>query len=153
MSTENLNVPIRPPILFILFILFGVILDEIATAWQGGFWGVILGLPFVVSGAYLCKISFEEFMKYKTTFEVKHAQVATLVTTGPFKYSRNPIYVGLSLMYFGIGLLLSNLWILLLYPFVFIMMNVIVIEREERYLASQFGEDYLEYKKLVRRWI
>jgi hypothetical protein len=78
---------------------------------------------------------------------------AKLVTDGPFRFSRNPLYLALTLMYAGIALMADSIWaLLLLFPVTFIMTRF-VIQREEDYLARTFGEDYERYKKSVRRWI
>ena len=78
---------------------------------------------------------------------------AKLVTDGPFRFSRNPLYLALTLMYAGIALMADSIWaLLLLFPVTFIMTRF-VIQREKDYLARTFGEDYERYKKSVRRWI
>jgi protein-S-isoprenylcysteine O-methyltransferase Ste14 len=79
--------------------------------------------------------------------------VKALVIEGPFKVTRNPIYVGFTLIYIGIALLVNTLWPLLLLPVVQNVMRQGVIEREERYLERKFGQEYLAYKERVPRWI
>jgi len=76
-----------------------------------------------------------------------------LVTEGPFRFTRNPLYVGLTLMYAGIALLIPALWPLLLLIPVLLVMRWGVIAREERYLERKFGEPYRTYLGRVRRWI
>ncbi len=75
-----------------------------------------------------------------------------LVTDGPYRYSRNPIYLALSALYLGVALLRNALWPVLLFPVLLAVMQRGVIEREERYLARRFGEEYLAYRGRVRRW-
>jgi protein-S-isoprenylcysteine O-methyltransferase Ste14 len=79
--------------------------------------------------------------------------VTTIVTSGPFQLSRNPIYLSMALLYSGIALLTNALWPMLLLPFVLRIMNRGVIDREEQYLERKFGEKYVEYKLQVRRWL
>lgn len=74
--------------------------------------------------------------------------VPRLTTSGPFRYTRNPSYLALAAIYAGIAVLRNSLWAMLLLPLV-----VMVIGREERYLERTFGEEYLDYKGQVRRWI
>lgn len=74
--------------------------------------------------------------------------VSSLVQNGPFRYSRNPGYVALAMIYAGIAVLRNALWAILLLPLV-----VYVIQREERYLERTFGEEYLNYKTRVQRWV
>jgi protein-S-isoprenylcysteine O-methyltransferase Ste14 len=75
------------------------------------------------------------------------------VTDGPFRYTRNPIYVALTLFYLGIGVVLNALWVLLLIVPLIVVMQLGVITREERYLERKFGDEYLRYKARVRRWL
>ncbi len=79
--------------------------------------------------------------------------VTALVTEGPFRLSRNPIYLGFTLTYLGLTLLFDALWSLLLLPAVLAVMVRGVIEREEKYLERRFGERYRAYKASVRRWL
>lgn len=75
-----------------------------------------------------------------------------LVTTGPFAYSRNPMYVAWTALYVGIAFIVNTVWLFLLLPFVMVATHIIV-RREERSLESKFGDDYREYKNEVRRYL
>ena len=77
----------------------------------------------------------------------------SLVVDGPYRFTRNPLYLGLTLVYGGITALANSLPSALLLPFVLLVMRRGVIEREERYLERIFGEEYTQYKARVRRWI
>ena len=79
--------------------------------------------------------------------------VSSLVQNGPFRYSRNPGYLSLTMLYAGIAILRNALWAILLLPLVLYVIQREVIEREERYLERTFGEEYLAYKRRVRRWV
>ena len=79
--------------------------------------------------------------------------VPRLVTDGPFRYTRNPGYLGLTMLYAGIAVLRNSLWAILLLPLVLYVIQRQVIGREERYLERTFGEEYLAYKARVRRWV
>ena len=79
--------------------------------------------------------------------------VPRLTTEGPFRYSRNPSYLALAMIYAGIAFLLNSLWAILFLPLVVVVMQREVIGREERYLERTFGEEYLAYKGKVRRWV
>jgi protein-S-isoprenylcysteine O-methyltransferase Ste14 len=78
--------------------------------------------------------------------------VPRLTTEGPFRYTRNPSYLALAIIYAGIAVLRNSLWAILLLPLVVLVMQREVIGREERYLERAFGEEYLDYKENVRRW-
>ncbi len=76
-----------------------------------------------------------------------------IVDKGPYRLTRNPMYTGMSLVYLGAMLLLNWGWALVLFPLVLILLYRFVISREEAYLTSEFGEEYLAYCRKVRRWI
>lgn len=76
-----------------------------------------------------------------------------LVTSGPFRFSRNPLYLALTLLYLGVGLFVNGLWPLALTVPLLIVMQVGVIAPEERYLEQRFGEAYRAYRARVRRWL
>lgn len=77
---------------------------------------------------------------------------AALVMRGPYRYSRNPMYVGWTGLYLGIGLLADATWLLALAPVVAALVHV-VVRREERSLADRFGEDYQRYRETVPRYL
>ena len=79
--------------------------------------------------------------------------VTAFVAEGPYRFTRNPLYLGLTLMYGGAAALTNALWTVILLPPVLGVMQRGVIEREERYLERKFGDEYLLYKARVRRWI
>lgn len=76
-----------------------------------------------------------------------------VVTTGPYRFTRNPIYVSFSLVYIGVALWGNTLWPFLLLPLVFLVMQLGVIAREEVYLERIFGDEYREYRRRVQRWL
>jgi protein-S-isoprenylcysteine O-methyltransferase Ste14 len=76
-----------------------------------------------------------------------------LVTDGPYRFSRNPLYISLFLVYAGVGIAADNLWIVGLGVPLFLIMRYGVVAREERYLERKFGQSYLAYKASVRRWL
>ena len=78
----------------------------------------------------------------------QQACITRVVQDGPFRFSRNPGYLSLTMLYAWIAVLRNALWAVVLLPVV-----VYVIEREERYLERTFGEEYLNYKARVRRWV
>ena len=78
---------------------------------------------------------------------------SVFVADGPFRYSRNPIYVGFIAAYAGIALLCRAVWPLIFLPFVVVAIRQMAIAKEEAYLERRFGAQYLEYKVRVRRWL
>ncbi len=76
-----------------------------------------------------------------------------IVTTGPYRFSRNPIYAGLSLIYAGLALGLALWWTLALLPVIWIILHFGVVRREEAYLEARFGQAYKDYRSRTRRYI
>ena len=76
-----------------------------------------------------------------------------LVTDGLYLWSRNPIYIGLCVLYTGLSIALTTVWALLLLPAIVLFLQRTVIEREEALLEREFGEAYSAYKARVRRWL
>jgi protein-S-isoprenylcysteine O-methyltransferase Ste14 len=76
-----------------------------------------------------------------------------LVTDGPYRFSRNPMYTGFTLLYVGGALAINSLWPFVLLPIVLALLFFLVIRREEAYLADAFGEQYAAYRRHVRRWV
>ena len=87
-----------------------------------------------------------------TTLDI-NKPVSSLVQDGPFRYSRNPGYLSLAMIYTGLAILRSALRAILLLPLLVVVTQRELIEREERYLERTFGEEYLAYKRKVRRWV
>ena len=78
---------------------------------------------------------------------------STIVTRGPYRFSRNPMYVALTLVYLGLTLLVGTVWPMVLLPVVIWSLYVLVIRREERYLGAAVAEEYGAYQRRVRRWL
>jgi protein-S-isoprenylcysteine O-methyltransferase Ste14 len=79
--------------------------------------------------------------------------VSHVVSEGPFRYTRNPAYLSMAMIYTAIASLANALWAIIMLPIALLVIQRGVIEREERYLERKFGEEYLRYKARVRRWI
>jgi protein-S-isoprenylcysteine O-methyltransferase Ste14 len=87
------------------------------------------------------------------TSPIPFKPTTALVTGGPYRFTRNPMYVGMTLMYAGIAVWTQAIWAFVYLPIVLLAIRRLVIAREERYLTEKFGEVYLSYCKQVRRWI
>jgi len=111
-----------------------------------------LGPLLIVCGLLIGLLGFREMRRAGTNVD-PYEPATTVVTGGPYRFTRNPMYVGFTLMYVGISALADALLPILLLPAVQQLMRRGVIEREERYLESKFGDEYLQYKGRVRRWI
>ena len=84
---------------------------------------------------------------------IPNQPASAFVVSGPYHFTRNPMYVSLALLYLGIALILNSWWIVALLPVVLIVIQLTVIAREERYLRQRFPVDYPAYCSRVRRWL
>jgi protein-S-isoprenylcysteine O-methyltransferase Ste14 len=91
-------------------------------------------------------------IRHRTTI-VPHHRVASLVTTGAYRLSRNPMYTGLAVLYLGVALLIGSWWPVALWTVVLLAVYRLVIRPEERYLEQRFGSAYTQYRARVRRWL
>jgi protein-S-isoprenylcysteine O-methyltransferase Ste14 len=112
----------------------------------------LFGLPILILGLYLAYQSIRQLISHKTTFEPGE-NPSSLVTECPYRYSRNPIYLGLLLATTGIAITLSSLTALLAPLIFYLVVNSVVIPFEEKKLLKNFGIQYNDYRKSVRRWI
>ncbi len=150
-------VRIIPPLVPLATILLGVGLSEVwpvdagfvipATAryWIGGF---IVGASILGLGLWSVII-----FRRSGQSEVPWSPTPSIVERGPFRISRNPMYLQMVLVCIGVAVILMDVWILLLTPACAWVLHRFAILPEEAYLERKFGEDYLVYKQRVRRWL
>ena len=143
----------RPPLIYLVALVIGIALSVVVpTPILPRGWGIAFGVTLIVIAVWLSGWGVRE-MRRSGTSESTSIPATALVTTGPFRFSRNPLYISLTLCYVGIALAARSLWSLLLLPVVLVIIHRGVIHREERYLERRFGEDYVRYKARVRRWL
>ena len=97
-------------------------------------------------------LSVREFRKARTPIRTRKP-VTVVITTGPYRFSRNPIYLSFTLLQFGLGMWANSTWLVGMLIPALLLMSYGVIAREERYMARKFGDEYLRYRASVRRWI
>jgi protein-S-isoprenylcysteine O-methyltransferase Ste14 len=142
-----------PPVIYAGAFGLGLILEGVArtdvpgSTLRFGLGGLLLILGFGLMGAAL-----RAFRAAGTHVEV-YLPTTALVTTGPYRVTRNPIYIGTTLAYLGVGLLTGSLWVLALVLPVLGFIHFGVVLREEAYLSVKFGEAYRRYTLTVRRWL
>jgi len=155
-SESHANVLVRPPYLYLGGLLAGALIELVLPLGPGlaggGLRPIAIGLGLAAIGLGVGIKGIRQFGDAGTSVQVDEPTEA-LVTGGLYGWSRNPIYIGLSVLYAGLAIALTTGWGLLALPFVIWIMNRGVIDREEAYLATKFGEDYLAYKKRVPRWL
>ena len=144
--------PFPPPLVFALAILLGWLLQRrltisfVPTAFAHQLGGIA-----VVAGVVLAMFSAREFRRFQTSLRPDRPSTA-VVQTGPYRYSRNPMYIAMAAVQVGVAILLNNLWILLMLVPAIVTTSVI-IAKEERYLEGQMGTAYTRYRASVRRWL
>jgi protein-S-isoprenylcysteine O-methyltransferase Ste14 len=156
MTEDAADVAIKPPFLFLGALALGCLLSLVFPIPPGlggaNKLALLTGFTFVVVGFALGALSVRNF-RLAGTSVVPGEPSAALVTTGPYAITRNPIYVGFVLAYFGLAIMLTSLWVLLLLIPVLIILQRGVVVREEAYLERQFGDAYRKYKARVPRWL
>jgi protein-S-isoprenylcysteine O-methyltransferase Ste14 len=141
-----------PPLLYAGPWLGGLLLDRLLPLPRFPLALRLVGLPPMAAGIALGGWFIWTMRRAGTPVDPREAPTA-LVTEGPFRRTRNPAYVGLTLTYVGLSLVTGGRWSLLFLPGVLVAMDRGVIQREERYLEKQFGSDYRAYRRRVRRWL
>ena len=156
MPTRNPDSPgvlVWPPLLYGGAFLLGLVLGRLLPL------GRLPAVPARIVGGLCLAAGLaiawwgEQVMQRAGTNVRPDLPSTALVTDGPFRYTRNPLYIGLTLLYAGVALLIPSTWPLLLLVPVLLLMRWGVVAREERYLEHKFGEPYRTYLGRVRRWL
>jgi protein-S-isoprenylcysteine O-methyltransferase Ste14 len=148
-----LHVPV--PWVFVLNYLLGVALERLhprVISPEAAQMSTIAGAVLFAAGAVIAGWGLILFRKARTT-TVPGRSSAQLVTSGPYRFTRNPMYVGLSLAYLGEAGLLKQMWPAILLPLIIAYVNWTVIPVEEAKLEEVFPDQYRKYRSRVRRWI
>ncbi len=145
---------ILPPAPYAVAILGGWWLDrhQLALPLDLGAAALPLGWLAIGFGLALFVWTLWTFARHHTTVN-PYSGASALCTRGPFRFSRNPIYLGDWFLLAGVSLLLGTFWPLLFAPLIWIMLRFGVIRHEEAHLEAKFGDAYRDYKARVRRWI
>ena len=144
---------VRPPLVYLGSIALGLVLHLI--------WPVRLLPPWVSTpvGAMVSLVAVALFISATRTFRAAGTPIpgnrptTTIVRTGPYRFSRNPIYLAFSLLQLGLSLWVNGLALLITLIPAVALMSLVVIPREERYLEARFPSEYLPYQASVRRWL
>ncbi len=154
-SSENdwSGVIVPPPIVYLVCLVAGLGLDF--------FWPIpllpqaiqfVVGFTIIGASFLLVGLAFLKFHRSRTSIDCRKP-TTEIIATGPFAYSRNPVYVGMTMLMGGIAIAVDSPWVLAMaIPAVLIIHNFVIL-REEAYLERKFGDDYRRYKAAVRRWI
>lgn len=150
---DRAGVVLPPPLIFLGSMLIGWLIHRqwpirlvphVLSPW--------LGIALTASSVILVALSFREFRRAKTSPRPEKPTTA-IIREGPYGYTRNPLYVAMSLLHLGVSLWVNSLFMLLMLLPALAVISRGVIDREERYLEKKFGKEYLDYKASVRRWV
>jgi len=155
-TTDYAEVAIKPPLLFLGALALGSVLTLILPIGPGlaspNGPGLAVGFIFMALGLTLAIFSVRAFHRAGTDVVPGHPATA-LVITGPYHITRNPIYVGFVLVYFGLSIVLTSIWVLVLLIPVLMILQRGVVMAEEAYLERKFGDAYRHYTERVPRWL
>ena len=148
-----MHIPV--PWVFVIAYLIGVVLQaflpiRLSAAARDTF--NLAGWVFMAAGVGLAAWCLIIFRRQRTTTVPGH-QSSTLVTWGPYRFSRNPMYVALTLAYLGEAGILGQIWPLPCLVLVLVYLNRTLVPFEEAHLEQTFGESYAQYRSQVRRWL
>ncbi len=152
---NSAKVRFPPPLVFVGFLLIGIIIDRIAGL--SGLWlssSLRLLLAAAAAGLGIAMILTAVFgFRAAGTPPEPWREVTAFVTSGVYRFTRNPMYLGMAAIYIGLALGISSVAAILLFPVVIIAIRTQVIAREEAYMTRAFGDTYIDYCKRVRRWL
>jgi protein-S-isoprenylcysteine O-methyltransferase Ste14 len=152
---DTAGVRIPPPFVYLGALLFGIAAERFNTVLSFGIDKrllVVTGALLFVAGATIMLSAAGLFRRLGTNIPPSRP-TTSLATTGPYQWTRNPMYLGMALVYAGLAIGLDFPLAFALLPFVLIAIQTQVIAREEQYLEAKFGNEYRRYKAKVRRWL
>jgi protein-S-isoprenylcysteine O-methyltransferase Ste14 len=148
-----------PPFIYVGGLVIGWLLDRAwpwpvtsASGSSAATVRVVLALLFAAAYLALFLAALSAFRRARTTL-IPNRPATAFVTNGPYRWSRNPMYVSLALLYLAVALWMNSWWIVLMLVPVLLVIRTAVIAREERYLSSAFPGDYQSYCDRTRRWL
>jgi protein-S-isoprenylcysteine O-methyltransferase Ste14 len=153
-APKHAGIPYPPPLLYAAGIIAGVLMNRAVPSPITGHPSVIrsaLAIAFGLGWLALFAPAWSGFLRKRTTI-IPNRPAAALVTSGIYRFTRNPMYVSLVLLYVAVTLVLDSWWPIVLLPLVIVAVDRFVIRREERYLAATFPNEYPAYCQRVRRW-
>jgi protein-S-isoprenylcysteine O-methyltransferase Ste14 len=146
---------IPPPIIFFALILMGFLAQGLFCfklmfhTWSAR---LIIGSPLVIASGLIAMSALIIMKKNKTTINYNNP-TTKFITEGPFRFTRNPLYLSLLLVMGSICVFVNSAWHFIALVLLFLIFNFGVVAREEQYLENSFGEEYIQYKNRIRRWV
>ncbi len=152
-AADSPGVIVFPPVLYVGTLLIGLLL-HLLLPWHlsAGRWVRICGAVLVLVSGIIAQWAARTMRRAGTNVMPNKPSLA-IVTDGPFRFTRNPLYLTNAIFYLGLTLIFNAVWPLLLLVPMLVVVDWGIIRREERYLEAKFGDAYLAYKARVRRWL
>jgi protein-S-isoprenylcysteine O-methyltransferase Ste14 len=151
-SVANLGL-LRPPLVYMTSLVSGAVMHlAMPLPFLRATLAVALGVPLVGVAIALFSYSVAQFRAAGTPVPARKP-TTVIVRTGPYHFSRNPIYLAFSVFQLGIAISVNSVWLLATLVGAVALIHYVVIPREEQYLERKFGAQYLDYKAAVRRWV
>ena len=153
-ETDSPGVMFPPPLAHFGMLIAGLALHfAFPRRFLPGIWlQLAIGLPLITISGILALSASWTMCRAETEINA-YKPTTAIVTRGPFRFSRNPLYLSLTVLYIGIATSVNALWAMVLLPVALVAISRGVINREERYLERKFGQEYLRYKARARRWL
>jgi protein-S-isoprenylcysteine O-methyltransferase Ste14 len=154
-KTDHPGIYIPPPLIYAGLFLLAYLLQRMAPINAAFFYTTaasIAGVLMLLLALVILVTSLRQFVRSRNTL-VTIKPATSLQTEGIYRFTRNPMYIGLATLYTALAFLLGNWWHFLLLPLLLLIVQEYIIKREERYLVRQFKDDYIYYRQRVRRWI
>lgn len=149
------DVRFPPPALFVAVFFAGLLVQRawpLVPLFVGTLWTEIIGVATMAGGFALVLAGILTFRRSRTAV-YPNRPARRIVTHGVYRFTRNPMYLGMSALYLGGVVTTTQAWPLVLFPLVVIVLVVTVIRKEERHLHAAFPEEYAVYVRRVRRWV
>ncbi len=151
-SARTAGIRVPPPIIYGVPLAIGLLVHH----WHPlRILPIGLGAPIGIGALVLGMVLFPAVLSFRraNTSPKPWKPTTALVTDGPYRVTRNPMYLGFTLIYLGVSFWVNSAWPVFLLPLVLVTMQRAVIAREEAYLETLFGDDYRAYRRQVRRWL
>ena len=151
---ETAKIRTHPALLFFGCLVAGYLADRVVPVQllPDDFPSTWISVLMFVLSFLLGGWSFREYARCQTPVDPQFP-AENLVTTGPCRFSRNPFYLALIILQTGFAILVNSLWMSAATVVLFVLLHFTVIIPEETYLTTRFGQDYLDYRARVRRWL
>jgi len=154
-TTDSPGIHFPPPVIYAVIFLAAVFIQKKISIDDHFFKSrmiFVIGILFFLLAVYYIARSMNQFIQTKNTI-IPNKPAESLQTTGIYHSTRNPMYLGLVMVYLGLSCLIGNWWNIILLPLLLLIIQEYIIKKEEKYLVRKFGQEYIDYSRQVRRWL